>query len=234
MRLALALALVAGTAAPALAHFTLVTPNAYSQQDGDGAPEKSAPCGQADPGQPIVPVPGETTLAEGTSFDIAIDENIFHPGHYRVAIAQDLLTLPKDPMVTGDANSDCGTAAIQQAALPVLADNLLIHTAAFSGMQTTQVQLPAGFTCAHCMLQVIEFMSDHAMNVPGGCFYHHCAKVSVTGNAVDAPPVAPDVTDPVAPMMGGCCDARRGGSGSALLAAFVLFAISRGRARSAR
>jgi MYXO-CTERM domain-containing protein len=28
-------------------------------------------------------------------------------------------------------------------------------------------------------LQVAQFMSDHALNNPGGCFYHHCATISI-------------------------------------------------------
>jgi hypothetical protein len=48
------------------------------------------------------------------------------------------------------------------------------------------VTLPPNVTCSHCTLQVIEFMSDHGLNNPGGCFYHHCADISV-GDA-GAPP----------------------------------------------
>jgi hypothetical protein len=34
-------------------------------------------------------------------------------------------------------------------------------------------------TCTKCTLQVIEFMSNHGLNNPGGCFYHHCADISI-------------------------------------------------------
>ena len=36
------------------AHFILQAPAAMYTQDGSGLPEKSAPCGQADPGTPAV------------------------------------------------------------------------------------------------------------------------------------------------------------------------------------
>jgi len=40
--------------------------------------------------------------------------------------------------------------------------------------------------CANCALQVIEFMSNHPLNVPGGCFYHHCANVAISATGADA------------------------------------------------
>jgi MYXO-CTERM domain-containing protein len=41
------------------------------------------------------------------------------------------------------------------------------------------VQLPPGFTCDNCVLQVTQFMSEHDLNDPGGCFYHHCANITI-------------------------------------------------------
>ena len=32
---------------------------------------------------------------------------------------------------------------------------------------------------------LIEFMSDHPLNNPGGCFYHHCADISISGGPSD-------------------------------------------------
>src|SRR5260370_10905971 len=34
-------------------------------------------------------------------------------------------------------------------------------------------------TWTKCTLQVVEFMSDHPLNPQGGCFYHHCADISI-------------------------------------------------------
>jgi len=174
-----ALAIVA-ISSSADAHFALTTPQADQVQDSLGLPEKSAPCGQADPGTTPVATNMVTTFHEGDTITITIDEKIFHPGHYRVALADDPSLLPIEPTVTADAMSPCGSAAIQDTTtLGVLADNMLPHTAAFTAPQTFQVTLPAGKTCTNCTLQVIEFMSNHALNNPGGCFYHHCAKVSI-------------------------------------------------------
>ena len=230
MRSLAALLLVAATGSVASAHFTLMMPAAYSKQDSLGAPEKSAPCGQADPGTPIQMLPGEATFAAGDTITVMVDENIFHPGHYRVAVAQDEASLPADPAVTAGTGTPCGSAAIETTpTLPVVADNLMIHTSAFSGPQSVQVTLPANLTCAHCLIQVVEFMSDHPLNNPGGCFYHHCARVSITTNGVDAPPAAPDVT-PVASAPGGCCDVR-GNKPNLAIAAIVLLALGRRRRR---
>jgi hypothetical protein len=41
-------------------------------------------------------------------------------------------------------------------------------------------------TCANCTLQVIEFMSNHPLNAPGGRFYHYCATVAISATGADA------------------------------------------------
>lgn len=234
-QLALALGLVAAVSGVASAHFLLMVPAAYSKQDSFGAPEKSPPCGQADPGTPMVAVPGEMTYAAGDTVTITVDEKIFHPGHYRIAVAQDEASLPADPTVTPKSSSPCGTADVEATpVLPVVADNLLVHTSSFSAPMSMQVKLPAGLTCAHCLLQVVEFMSDHPLNNPGGCFYHHCARVSITNGGVDAPPAVvtgPDVTS-VDGTPSGCCDVR-GSSPNLALIGLVGLALVRRRRRAA-
>jgi hypothetical protein len=84
------------------------------------------------------------------------------------------------------SNTPCGSAPIEDPPVfPVLGDGLLVHTSPFPGPQTFTVKLPPNVTCQHCTLQVIEFMSDHPLNNPGGCFYHHCADIEVTAVEVD-------------------------------------------------
>ena len=169
-----------GSPGRANAHFKLDAPASWANQDSEGLPLKSAPCGQSDPGTPAVATNAVTGLRTGSTVTIKITETIFHPGHYRVALAADQGSLPADPIAHPDVNSPCGTADIMTTpVLPVLADNMLAHTTPFSGPQSFEVTLPAGMTCANCILQVIEFMSDHPLNVPGGCFYHHCAQVAI-------------------------------------------------------
>ncbi|MCC7380340.1 MAG: lytic polysaccharide monooxygenase [Deltaproteobacteria bacterium] len=181
-----AAAVLIGLSAQARAHFVLVAPACYSEQSSLGLPLKSAPCGQADPGVPVVLTGEVTQLEAGSMVTITIDETIYHPGHYRVALAADQASLPADPPVT-PGTTPCGTTVIDpNPTLPLLADGLLVHTAPFSGERSVQVQIPANMTCQNCVLQVVEFMSNHGLNNPGGCFYHHCAVVTIV------PPVSPD------------------------------------------
>lgn len=159
------------------AHFVLQAPESAYQQDFLGDPQKAPPCGD-DGG--AVATNMVTALKAGDILTITIDETIFHPGHYRVALAVgDVSELPEPPPVTPN-NTPCGTAPIMDPPVfPVLADGALVHTEPFAGPQSFEIEVPDGVTCDTCTLQVIQFMSNHGLNDPGGCFYHHCATVSI-------------------------------------------------------
>jgi uncharacterized protein (TIGR03382 family) len=173
----LALLLVPGIAS---AHFHLDAPPAEYTQTSLGDPQKSAPCGPVGEGGTETGM--ITSVMTGTSFTLKITETVTHPGHYRIAIAQTEADLPPEPAVTPGSTA-CGSVPIDpNPSLPVLADGVFVHTKAFTGPQTTQIQLPAGMTCTNCVVQVLEFMSNHA----APCFYHHCAIVNVTDNPTDA------------------------------------------------
>jgi hypothetical protein len=227
-RTVLVAACLAVLSMPAYAHFKLNAPTSRSQQDLIGSPQKSAPCGITDsPNVPDQSTPTNvvSTLKAGSTVTISIDETVFHPGHYRVALAQDIASLPADPPVTAGSTA-CGSTTINASpTLPLLGDGLLKHTSKFSGTQTMQVQLPPGMTCTNCVLQVVQFMSNHGLNNPGGCFYHHCAIVNVTNEGPqDAGVVNPDAdtVNPPGGGGGGCCSADGSARGSVLLAAAVL------------
>ena len=183
--LALVGALTLGVfAPPAQAHFILQSPPSWMSQNLLGSPQKLGPCGDEGGGTPSGTV---TAFQAGQTITLTIDEKIPHPGHYRVALAvHDRSELPPEPTVT-PGSTPCGSAPIQNPPVfPVLADGLFIHTSAFSSPQSAQITLPAGVSCDHCTLQVIEFMSDHGLNNPGGCFYHHCADIAIQAVVVDA------------------------------------------------
>jgi MYXO-CTERM domain-containing protein len=165
-------------AAPASAHFVLQTPAATMAQDGLGSPQKMAPCGDDGTGVPSGMV---TAYQAGQTITITVDEKIYHPGHYRISIGKNGPgDIPVEPTVTPGANTPCGTAPIDaNPTFPVLADGVFAHTAPFNGPQTITVTLPPDVTCDHCTLQVLEFMSNHPLNNPGGCYYHHCANISI-------------------------------------------------------
>jgi hypothetical protein len=186
---------------PAYAHFLLQAPASYDTLDPTtGLPEKLGPCGDEDP---QILTNAVTAFQEGQSITITIDEVVFHPGHYRVALAMTAdhmqASFPDEPAVTpGLTNSGtalcpggygemsaCGNVQIEAPpVLPVLADDLFEHCMPFTEPQSATIKLPAGVTCSKCTLQVIEFMSDHGPNVPGGCFYHHCADISISVDTV--------------------------------------------------
>ena len=174
------------------AHFELVAPPSWMSQDSLGSPQKLGPCGDELDGTDAATPSGIVSAYQvGDTITVTVDEKVFHPGHYRIALGVNGPgDLPAEPGVDAGTGTPCGTAEIEDPPVfPVLADNVFPHTAPFSGPQTTTVKLPPNVTCANCTLQVIEFMSNHPLNNPGGCFYHHCANISVGadgGTALDA------------------------------------------------
>ncbi len=97
----------AASSASTDAHFVLVSPAASLEQNKTGDPQKVAPCGgvsanpargtPADPGKPTGAV---TDLKGGSTFRLVVNETIYHPGHYRVALARTPAGLPPDPVAT--------------------------------------------------------------------------------------------------------------------------------------
>jgi MYXO-CTERM domain-containing protein len=170
--------------AAAHAHFVLQAPAAATQQSALGDPQKAPPCG--DDGSAVAT--GEVTAYQaGETITVTIDETIYHPGHYRIALAvNDPSELPPEPVVTPDNVSPCGSAPIDPAPVfPVLADGVFVHDSQFGKPQSIDITLPDDISCTSCTLQIIQFMSNHGLNDPGGCYYHHCATISIEGGAAE-------------------------------------------------
>lgn len=188
---AIAVACLGGLLLPGLAraHFVLQAPASWAEQGPLGDPQKSGPCGQDDPGATAVPTGMVTPYAPGDTVTVTIGETVTHPGHYRAVLSTTgQAGLPADPAVTA-GSTPCGSAEIQNPPVyPVMADGMLVHTAGFSGAQSFTFKLPSDVTCtSNCVLQVAEFMSEHGLNNPGGCFYHHCANITIAaGGGTDA------------------------------------------------
>ena len=159
----------------ATAHFVLHAPASWREQGSLGDPQKTGPCG--DEANAAAPTGIVTAFSPGETITITIDEAIYHPGHYRVALAvHDRSELPAEPAVTPSQYTECGTADVMRPPVfPILADGVLPHTQPFDDLQSFTVTLPSDVTCDHCTLQVIEFMSSHG----SPCFYHHCADISI-------------------------------------------------------
>jgi MYXO-CTERM domain-containing protein len=172
-----------GLPATSAAHFILQSPPASTEQNALGDPQKAAPCG--DEGNAVAT--GEVTSYQGgDTITVTIEETIFHPGHYRIALATDDGVFPEEPPVTAGA-TPCGSAPIDPAPVfPVLADGVWEHSQPFAEPQTIEITLPDDVSCTNCTLQVIQFMSNHGLNDPGGCYYHHCATIALEADPVGA------------------------------------------------
>lgn len=192
MKLRLALAACAGTAmlaVPAVgsAHFILEAPASWIQENQLGDPQKMGPCGgtTANPGTPTAAI---TEVKGGDMLHVKVKETIYHPGHFRIALAVlDRAELPADPEDTvkdgpnGQPWSVSGKVDPDPKP-PVLVDGLWDHHAKVPGQEfETDVKVP-NINCDHCSLQVIQFMEQHPINKDGRFTYHHCADLKITAN----------------------------------------------------
>lgn len=191
MKLRIAAGLFAGVvvmAAPVVgsAHFILMQPQSWIEENGLGDPQKLGPCGgaSANAGKPtafVTPVPG------GELLRIKVKETIYHPGHFRVALAVlDRAELPADPEdVTKDRNGKPWSVSAKvdpNPKPPVLVDGLWDHHTRVAGeVFDTYVKIP-NINCDHCSLQIIQFMEEHPVNPDGRFTYHHCADLKITAN----------------------------------------------------
>jgi hypothetical protein len=192
-RLALVTVAVALTSTLLDAHFVLIQPAASMRQNRLGDPQKIAPCGgvsanpgRGTPGNPGVPTGSVTSVTGGTTLPLLVQETIFHPGHYRVALARTMAQLPPDPVVTTvqtEKGARSQSAVIQNPPVaPVLLDGIFPHTERPTQNFEAEIPIP-NITCPNCVLQVIEFMADHpGIAVDGGHSYHHCAILNITAD----------------------------------------------------
>jgi hypothetical protein len=169
------------------AHFQLLAPQSAMVENQLGDPQKLGPCGGVT-GNPGTPTNAVTEVRGGDMIHVKVAETVFHPGHYRIALAvKDMKELPNDPMVmTKPAPNGAPisvSAEISPAKAPILADGLFAHT---DRQPTpipweTDVKLP-NINCDKCTLQVIQFMAEHPLNKDGDYSYHHCATLKITAN----------------------------------------------------
>jgi hypothetical protein len=191
MQLRYALAAAAGAAVMALpavtsAHFILMQPKGWIDENQLGDPQKMGPCGgtSANPGNPTAVV---TAMTGGEMLHLHVKETIYHPGHFRVALAVlDRAELPADPE---DVTREGSRGPISVSGKidpnpkpPVLVDGLWEHHERKPAQEfETDVKLP-NINCDHCSVQVIQFMEEHGVNTDGRFTYHHCADLKITAN----------------------------------------------------
>lgn len=182
--------MIAATALPAStpfagAHFKLLEPASWLVENDLGDPQKLGPCGgtSANAGSQSNVVSRATG---GQRLHIRLQETVFHPGHYRIALSvNSRAELPPDPEVVTKESArgpQSVSAAIQRTPQPpVLADGLFSHTTRLTGPFETDIELP-NINCPRCTLQIIEFMAEHGLNRDGGYFYHHCADLQIAAD----------------------------------------------------
>ena len=68
------------------AHFRLLAPASWIEENALGDPQKAAPCGgtNTDFGKPTYAV---TPVVGGSLLHVTVQETVYHPGHYRIALA---------------------------------------------------------------------------------------------------------------------------------------------------
>lgn len=163
-------------------HFRLLEPKSWVVENNLGNPQKQGPCGGTE-GPDVTPTNAITSVQGGQKLHIKVQEMIYHPGHYRIALAVNSRDeLPADPeVVTRD--TDKGPRSVSAkiespVKIPVLLDGLWQHTSKSSEPFETDVRLP-NINCATCTLQIVQFMAEHGYNNPGGYSYHHCAVLNI-------------------------------------------------------
>jgi hypothetical protein len=168
----------------ASAHFKLLMPESWLIENNLGDPQKAGPCGgtSANAGMPSNAV---TKVQGGQKLHLKLQETVFHPGHYRVALAASRAELPADPQVTtrDTEKGPWSVSAIieKDPKPPILADGLFAHTTRPAEAFETDIEIP-NINCTKCTLQIIQFMAEHGRNRDGDFSYHHCADVQITAD----------------------------------------------------
>src|SRR5262245_53283704 len=108
--------LAAGATTVTHAHFKLLEPTSWLVEGILGDPQKLAPCGSlptAPQGQPAVPLSNVISKAVGGSkLHLKVQETVYHPGHYRVALSVNSREeLPPDP-ITFERTTERGPQSV--------------------------------------------------------------------------------------------------------------------------
>lgn len=177
-------ALAAAIAPTVNAHFKLLEPASWLVEDDRGDPQKLGPCGGTldNPGTPSKAV---TAVTGGQKLKVVVAETIFHPGHFRIALARKRNWLPADPVATMH-DTERGPRSLfghieTNPQPPLLVDGLWPHTEKQAANWETEITVP-NINCEGCQLQVIQFMAEHPGFREGGFSYHHCAVLDITAD----------------------------------------------------
>jgi hypothetical protein len=168
-----------GFASSAAAHIRLLKPDGWIQENALGDPQKDAPCGPG-AGEQFTATNKITEFKAGETITVEWEETIPHPGHFRIALAENRDDL-KDPELDIISNCDYDPASVpKEPHGNVLLDNLFPRTGTFVAAESfsQKVTLP-NKPCEKCTLQLIQYMTAHS--VP--CIYYHCADIKIVAAA---------------------------------------------------
>lgn len=242
------------------AHFKLLEPASWVNEDALGGPQKGSPCGPGndrplfgDDRQPLPLSHAVTTYHAGETITVQWDETVYHPGYFRIALAPTQAAAATaasfpDPALTRLDGCQYDHAAVASGPHDnVLADGLYMATQQDAPTRSfrQQVKLPDA-ACEACSLQVMQVMEGH----PGSsCFYYHCADIRIVaataGSAVAGASAdsgggtAPVLSTSTKGSSGGCSIAPPARAGHPQCALGLLLCIaawfgSRRRARNPR
>jgi hypothetical protein len=167
--------LLVGARHVAEAHFRLLEPASWLIEDERGDPQKAGPCGgtNADYGKPSYAI---ARVIGGAKLHIKVQETVYHPGHYRVALAVNSPTeLPLDPKATTEPTPNgprSVSAEIQDPVTPpVLARTVCSGTPERCNRrpETTSPQIIN--SSARCR----SFSMEQPSTIRACSLFHHCA-----------------------------------------------------------
>ena len=167
----------------AVAHFVLQSPASWAEQDAQGNPQKTAPCGQADPQIAAVPTNARAAYERGPD-----DHRRHRRGHVP---SRALPRRAVDDGAGGPAarSGDDGAGHVHgprnpgPARLPGARRRRACPTRIRStDRRRSRSRCRSDVTCTNCTLQVLEFMQAD-VGASGNCFYHHCATLSIAAAA---------------------------------------------------
>lgn len=189
----IAISTLLALASPATAHLGLHDPP--SRYGADVL--KVGPCGIAG-GRRSDNV---TTLEPGATIDVAWDEYVDHPGHFRIAFDDDGDDDFADPRCLTGCNTKTPTVELYSDRT-VLLDG--IADTPGGGESGVRVTLP-DIECDNCTLQVIQVMYDKPpFIIPGNDIYYQCADLVLRRSGAATPTASPSPSPPPPSCIGDC------------------------------
>ena len=121
-----------------------------------------------------------------------MQETIFHPGFYRVALAvKSLDELPPDPVAVTRADREGPAVSVggdskqsAEAGAGGRPESFITRAPhrARSWRRSKPTSTLPNINCEKCTLQIVQFMEAHGLNKDGDYTYHHCADIKITAD----------------------------------------------------